>query len=258
MNPYPCSEIAEFPTIHRPLSDLLDFEALSSSVGRLEEDSLHLWVIYRVGSQSRVNGADRLLSEHERHRAQRFRSDRDRNLFISGRYFTRILLACYARISPGEVTIGTDAFGKPFSDVALHFNISHSHDLLLLGFSDTPIGVDVELKDPLTTIERLGKSHFAEAEFQQLMADEEAGRVDTFFDTWTKKESVIKGIGKGLHIPLQGFNVATRDGNVRWDHPIGHRHGDWYVRGVETNPGYASAYATQNPVSKLRTFHVGY
>lgn len=258
MNPYPCSVIAKFPTIHRPLRDLFDSETLSSSVGRLEEDSVHLWVIYRVGSHNPANGAVHLLNEQERNRAQRFRSDRDRNLFVSGRYFTRILLACYAGISPEHITIDTDAFGKPFSDVSLHFNISHSNDLLLLGFSDTAIGVDIEKKDPLIEIERLGKNYFAETESQQLMIDEEVGRLDTFFDTWTKKESVIKGIGKGLHIPLQGFDVTNRDGNVRWDLPDGLSYGDWYVRGVETNPGYASSYATQNPASKLRTFHVGY
>lgn len=258
MNPSPCSVIAEFPTIHRPLSDLFDSEALSSSVGRLEEGSVHLWVIYRVGSHNRVNGAVDLLSEQEQIRADRFRSERDRNLFVSGRYFTRILLACYAEISPEHITIETDAFGKPFSDVRPHFNISHSNDLLLLGFSDTPIGVDIEQKDPLIEIEHLGMNHFAEAEVQRLMTDKETGRLDTFFDTWTKKESVIKGIGKGFHIPLQEFDVVNRDGNVRWDLSNGQSYGDWYVRGVDTNPGYASSYATQNPASKLRTFHVGY
>ncbi|MEX2585650.1 MAG: 4'-phosphopantetheinyl transferase superfamily protein [Balneolaceae bacterium] len=240
------------------MSDLFDPEVLLSTVGRLEEGGVHLWVIYRVGSHSRTNDEARLLSEHERYRAQRFRSDRDRNLFVSGRYYTRILLAGYAGISPEQVTIGTDAFGKPFSDVGLHFSISHSRDLLLLGFSDTSIGVDIEQKDPLTAIERIGKNHFAEAEVQQLMIDEEAGRLDTFFNTWTKKESVIKGIGRGLHISLQGVNVANRDGCVRWEIPDGPSYGSWYVRGVETNPGYASAYATQNPASKLRTFHVEY
>lgn len=258
MNPYPYSVIEELPTIHRPLSDLFEPEGLVSTVGMLEQDSVHLWVIYRVGSHSWATDADRLLSENERHRAQRFRSDKDRNLFVSGRYFARILLASYTGISPEQVTIGTDEFGKPFSDMGLHFNISHSHDLLLLGFSDTAIGVDIERKDPLTPIERLGKSHFAETEVQQLMIDGKAGRVDTFFDTWTKKESVIKGIGRGLHIPLQGFNVVNRDGNVQWDLPDGSDYGDWYVRGVATNPGYASAYATQSPASKLCTFHVGY
>ncbi len=242
--------------VKRTLEDLLDPEVLSNSVGRLGKRDVHLWVANRVACGARNNLAEFFLSEDEQNRAQRFRFSRDRDLFVTGRYITKILMAHYADSTPGRVKIVPDASGKPSTDLGLNFNISHSHDQLLLGFSDSIIGVDIEKKDSLADIESLGESHFSEIEFQLMMNDEKDKRCDTFFEIWTKKESLVKGIGKGLSISLQDFNVTGWNGKVQWFLPVVQTYVDWYVREVEARPGYKSAFATQNATVNLSHYRL--
>lgn len=246
----------ESTVIDRSLNDIFNPEVLTTHVERLEGQGVHLWVINSDCCRDRLTESEYWLSEDEQNRAQRFRFGRDRELFVTGRHLTRVLLAHYTDSTPEKVTIEPNAFGKPLTDSRLHFNISHSHDQLLLGFSDSPIGVDIERKDSSMEIERFGELHFSQSEYKQMMTNEKAGRKDAFFDIWTKKESLVKGIGEGLHIPFKMFNVAVRDGCVQWDLPTGHTYGDWYVRGVDVVPGYASAYATRNACVHPRHFRL--
>jgi len=241
--------------IKRTLEEVLDPELLSNSVGKLGKRDVHLWVANRVAYGDRNNLAEFYLSEEEQNRAERFRFGRDRDLFVLGRHITRILLAHYADSTPDKVKIVPDESGKPSTDLRLNFNISHSHDQLLFGFSDSIIGVDIEKKDSLADIESLGESHFTEIEYQMLMNDSEDKRCDTFFEIWTKKESLVKGIGKGLSISLQDFNVTGRNGKVQWRLPAVQT-GDWYVRELESEPGYKSAFATQNAIVNLSHFRL--
>ena len=242
--------------IKRTLEDMFRPEMLSNTVGRLEERDVHLWVINRIAYRVRNTYSEYFLSEDEQNRAQRFRFSRDRDLFVMGRYITRILLAHYAGSTPDKVNIMPDAFGKPSSDLRLCFNISHSHDQLLLGFSDSPIGVDIERRDSLADIESLGESHFSEIEFQMLMNVAKDKRCDKFFEIWTKKEALIKGIGKGLSISLQDFNVMGWNGKVQWGLPAMQQYGDWYIRELEAKPEYKSAFATQNATANLGHFRL--
>ncbi len=79
-------------------------------------------------------------------------------------------------------------------------------------------------------------------------------RVEAFFEIWTKKESLIKGIGKGLSIPLKDFNVINRNGKVLWDFPTEKNYGNWYVKNIETIQGFKSAFATQDEKVNLSYF----
>lgn len=242
--------------IHRTLEEIFNTEVLSNRVGRLEEHDVHLWVINRVECRDQNNYSEYFLNEDEQNRAQRFRFSRDRDLFVMGRYITRKLLAHYSGSTPEMVKIVPDASGKPLSDLKLCFNISHSCDQLLLGFSNSVIGVDIEKKNSSADIESIGESHFSEIEFQMMMNDTKNRRCDKFFEIWTKKESLVKGIGKGLSISLQDFNVTGWYGKVQWNHSSGQTYGDWYVREFDAMPGYKSAFATMNETINLSHFHL--
>ncbi|MEX2573310.1 MAG: 4'-phosphopantetheinyl transferase superfamily protein [Balneolaceae bacterium] len=241
---------------NRTLEEIFDPEVLSNKAGRLEEGDVHLWVINRIACREQNNYSEYFLSEAEQNRAQRFRFSRDRDLFVLGRHITRILLAHYAGSDPDKVKIVPDASGKPSSDLRLNFNISHSHDQLLLGFSNSAIGVDIEKIDSSVDIKSLGESHFSEIEFQIMMNDTKNKRCDRFFEIWTKKESLVKGIGKGLRISLQDFNVTGWNGKVRWGLPTGQMVEGWHVRELEAKPGYKSAFATRNATVNLSHFRL--
>lgn len=91
-------------------------------------------------------------------------------------------------LSEREVTVGIDRNGKPVlqSHPQWQFSLSHSGEYGVCGLDDAPIGVDVEQLRPLDTV-RLGERHFGK----------QLNRPD-FFNAWTRQESYVKAIGKGL------------------------------------------------------------
>lgn len=234
--------------------DIFDSQMLSNKVEKLEEQDVHLWGIHRNVYNELKNYSEYFLNEDEQNRAQRFRFRKDHDLFVIGRYITKILLAYYTENTPESVKINPDSFGKPTCEMDLFFNISHSDDQLLLGFSNSDIGVDIERNDPVVDIERIGERHFSEIELQKIMNCTIDERAEAFFEIWTKKESLIKGIGKGLSIPLQDFNVTNRNGKVLWEFPPEANYGNWYVQNIETKQGFKSAFATQNEIVDLSYF----
>ena len=87
--------------------------------------------------------------ERERHRAYRFPADRQR--FLLAHASLRVILGRWLGISPRLITIEPGRQGKPhcLNAGAPLFNLSHSGDLILLGFHPTlEVGVDVEQARP--------------------------------------------------------------------------------------------------------------
>lgn len=246
----------EFSLINRTLEDKFSSEVFLNGVGSVKKNDVHMWVINRVVCRDRNNYLEHFLSVDERNRAQKFRLSRDRDLFVMGRYITRVLLAHYSDSTPEKVKIVQDKLGKPSTDLSLYFNISHSHDQLLLGFSDSVIGVDIEMIDTFVNIESISKNHFSEKEFQMLMNSGDDKKFEKFYEIWTKKESLVKGVGKGLGMALQDFNVMNWKGKVKWYLPDEQPYGGWFVRELDSKQGYKSAFATQNPTVNLRHFNL--
>lgn len=91
--------------------------------------------------------------------------------------------------------------GKPYIE-GLHFNISHSHGLVVCVFGDKEVGVDTEKIREYRP--RVAKN-FHPAEIARL---EEAEDINVeFFRIWTMKEAHLKCSGKGISKDLSSFNV---------------------------------------------------
>ena len=240
--------------INQITEDIIDYELITDHVKKPGDNDVHVWEFNRWAYNEQLEYSHYLLNESEQCRAKRFRFREDHDLFVLGRYFTKIMLAHYTGNIHQNVNIDTDLYGKPTSGMNLFFNISHSGDQLLLGFSNTPIGVDIERNNPDVDIVKIAENHFSEAEIKQLMNSQGAVRADIFFEIWTKKEALIKGIGNGLSIPLQDFNVINSNEKVLWEFPTENNYGNWYVQNIDTKHGFKAAFATQNQIAKLSYF----
>ncbi len=85
---------------------------------------------------------------------------------------------------PTVVEIVREEGKKPrFDSDEVFFNLSHSHGVIMLGISHTPIGVDIE---------KIRQIDFSSFKF--IEAEDE----DEFFEKWTERESYIKMTGEGL------------------------------------------------------------
>lgn len=243
-----------FTIHHQNIEGVFDSDLLSNEVDKLGEQDVHLWRVHRNVYNEFKNYSEYFLNEDEQHRAKRFRFRKHHDLFVIGRYVTKVMLAHYAGCTPESVDIVQDSFGKPACEMNIFFNISHSDDQLLVGFSNSEIGVDIERVNSTVNFERIGKNHFSEVEVNKIMEFTEDERADTFFEIWTKKESVIKGIGKGLGIPLQDFNITDQNGQVLWKSPTENDYGAWFAHNIEIRQGFKTAFATQKKVVDLRYF----
>jgi 4'-phosphopantetheinyl transferase len=182
----------------------------------LDGREVHLWVARLEASESNFAQAFSWLSPDEVERADRFRFDWHRRVFVLGRAVLRALVASYSRIPPEEASFTYGPKGKPAlggGQCPLRFNVSNSGDLAAYAFtSDYEIGVDVEHRVRRIEIEAIARRFFASDEVADLLALPEDKRQEAFFNCWTRKEAYIKAVGEGLSVPLDSFQVTLQPG----------------------------------------------
>jgi len=200
-----------------------------------------------------VDRAALSLTDGERHRAGRFASSLIRDRFVAGRGLLRHLLAARLGCAPAGIEMETNAFGKPSlapsAAASLRFNVSHSRNILLIGFApDGEIGVDVEAIDSRVDRDGIAGSFFSPAEHAAYLALDEADRPAGFARCWTRKEAFIKALGEGLHCALHSFDVSLgpeADARVLRT-SAGHGvPADWSLRSFAPCPGYIASVAVQ-------------
>jgi 4'-phosphopantetheinyl transferase len=197
-----------------------------------------------------------LLTDDERSRADRFVLERDRDRFTVARGFLRAVLARHLGIPAGCVRLGYQREGKPVLEGSrLRFNLSHSGDRALLAVTlDREIGVDLEVLRPLRDACLLAERYFAPAEVATLRALPAAARDAAFLRCWTLKEAYVKGVGVGLSMPLDRFEVAGyapvgAETAVRVLDPPGDT--SWTLRTLDPGRGYVGAVAVRGSGYRL-------
>ena len=101
----------------------------------------------------------------------------------------------------------TDENGKLYltEHDGIYVNLSHSGDYAVCAVHNTPVGVDIQYCRECDM--KMANRFFTaeEAEFINKSTDKNSA----FFEIWTKKESFVKAIGKGITIPLNSFSVLA-------------------------------------------------
>jgi 4'-phosphopantetheinyl transferase len=152
------------------------------------------------------------LSPDERGRADRFVFPRDRDRFIAGRAFLRLLLAQYLGAEPRGLRFRYGSNGKPgLADEGgdLQFNLAHSGPLAVCALArGRELGVDLEQIRPIRDAEGVARSVFSPREMARFESLPETARQRAFYEAWTRKEAFLKALGDGLARPLDSFDVT--------------------------------------------------
>lgn len=124
----------------------------------------------------------------------------------------RVLLGRYLNCDPTAVKFRFNSFGKPElflkpGDLPLFFNLSHAEENALIGVSSSPLGVDLEIFNPERSCLEIAKKNFSEFEFRSLQEMPWELQLEKFYKIWVCKEAVFKGVGKGLSLPLDAFEL---------------------------------------------------
>lgn len=186
-------------------------------------NKVHVWCASRNQPYCRLQKLSLLLSADEQARAERFHFAQERDQCIVARGLLRTLLGGYLRMEPSQLQLINTAQGKPElkgnvnSELLLHFNLSHSKDLILFGFGwGRSIGIDIEYIRPLNGLEQIAVQVLSQRENAQLGALSARQKQRLFYIFWTQKEAYLKAHGEGLSEFLAQIEVLlSTDGEVR-------------------------------------------
>jgi 4'-phosphopantetheinyl transferase len=229
----------------------------------LPENEVHVWRAELELPRLLLEKLDSSLSSDEKERAVRFHFDKDRRHFTAGRGILRVLLGSYLRSAPGEIEFSYTNYGKPFlarcDGRSLRFNVSHSEGLALFAFSENrEVGIDVEQMNPKLEEEHIAARFFSQSEVSSLRRLPQHMRIEAFYNCWTRKEAYIKGVGKGLSLPLDSFDVSLHPDEpasllgIRDDSESLFR---WTLHSLEPGSGYKGAIVAEGNDWVLRCWN---
>lgn len=178
----------------------------------LPNDEAHVWCAPLARPAAEVNELASLLAPDELDRALQLRSAAKQCQQIVARGLLRQLLGRYLDLDPRRITFQYGPQGKPHLPAplaALHFNISHSHEMALFAFAwNIEVGVDVERVRPFSNDLGFAERYFSAQEVDILRGLSEERRREAFFNAWTRKEAFLKATGEGISSGLDRVEVT--------------------------------------------------
>lgn len=135
--------------------------------------------------------------------------------------------------------IKMNEYGRPYFQEKIDFNISHSANAVVCAITDKgKIGIDIEKK---SVIELDDFKKFLRPE-EWILLKSSPEPLSLFYELWTRKEAVIKAIGKGLSIPLQ--DVILHDNSATY------RKENLFLTSIQIDKEYSVTVASEydNPI----------
>jgi 4'-phosphopantetheinyl transferase len=176
----------------------IEHRTIPDAADSIPEGTVH---VYSTALTPAVAARDEsLLTPNERQRAGRFRMPRVREQFVACRGQLRRLLAGYTGLTPHDVPIQYLDGGKPVlpPTFGVEFNVSHSDGFAVFAISRSRVGVDVERDRTMPQAHDLVERFFSRDERDRLLKLHEPELSAAFFRCWTRKEAILKAVGRGI------------------------------------------------------------
>lgn len=151
-----------------------------------------------------------IFSEDQKKDILKYRRWQDAQLSLLGKVLLQHGLRTYYDIFETEISVTPN--NKPYlKGYPVHFNISHSKDLVVCVIAEFPVGIDVEFIDASISYQDF-EFQMTPGEFEKIHGSED--KVKSFFTYWTAKEAVIKAHGAGMMIPLDSFEILNNETDI--------------------------------------------
>jgi 4'-phosphopantetheinyl transferase len=143
--------------------------------------------------------------------------------FLVGRLLLKSLLSQKLDLLPRGILFVKNKYGKLFLDIPniarelkqpMYFNLSHTRGILVCGLSEIgEIGIDIETTDK--NYFEIMQTVYVPKEIASVNAQTSPiKKLEMFYRIWTRKEAVMKAIGKGFSLSPLSFSVPTIGGRV--------------------------------------------
>jgi 4'-phosphopantetheinyl transferase len=175
--------------------------------------SVDVWCVSIQSLERRLEALSALLTPEEIAKAKAYKFERHRRRFCIARGMLRAMLGEYLGRSPADVALAHGAEGKPAlaarAPESLHFNVSHSADLVVYTFCrDAEVGTDVEYLDRTLNRDLIVNRAFSQTELECYYGAGVEQRLRTFFQIWARKEARLKA--RGLRMAQLSEESLTR------------------------------------------------
>lgn len=147
------------------------------------------------------------VSDQRKVKIDKFRFEKDKKLSCG---VELLLLKSLNDIGIKNPIFKVDKNNKPYlSNYSnIHFNLSHSENMIACGISDLPLGVDIEYNDSNIDLD-LAKNYFFNKEYESIIHSKNPH--DEFFNYWVLKESYMKYTGLGFKLALNSFEIRKEN-----------------------------------------------
>lgn len=149
-----------------------------------------------------------VLDMDEKKRFKTFKSIERKKEFLIGRFLLKVLLARWLRVPIKKVSLEKGEFGKLHlkSNKLIHFNLTHSENIIACAISSSIVGIDCEVIN--SKFLHLATEVFSIQEIEYFNKFT-THREEVFFEIWTRKEAYLKALGTGIHDDLKAVSVPT-------------------------------------------------
>jgi 4'-phosphopantetheinyl transferase len=201
-----------------------------------------------------------VLADDERSRAGNYVLEADRNRFVIGRGKLRHLLGSICDLPPHSISFKYNQTGKPFlhleHEEELYFSVTHSGQIIGIAISPQIIGFDIEQFRAIENMESIASEIFSESEQDQFLSLSKDQRSLAFFLLWTKKEALIKGLGRGLSYPLRDLDIGIPPLNQIDQESVStcQQLQDWYLHNLSVSKEYAASIAFPSRHCDIKIF----
>ena len=211
------------------------------------------------------NNFNQYIKDDELIKADKFLFLNDSVRYLMTRIFIKKILSTELNLSHQLIEFSYGKYKKPYVNLdkfnkKIFFNLSHSKEYLVIAISFTnEIGVDIEHKDISIDFESLKSHIFSDLEvkyFNQLKIVIE--KVNFFYQIWSLKEAILKGIGVGLiYSPnllsvLNSNSIQPKILNLS-DCDQESNFLNWYNYVINFNDSYALAFSHKGEVQSYET-----
>lgn len=218
----------------------------------LTRAAVHIWIADVALIRWEYNKIEEILSDDECDRANRYVFERDRRSYMIRRAILRMILGHYLDLRPEQITFRHNRYGKPMLGTQdIFFSLSQSSGCAIYSFAQArQVGVDIERIRAVPDMEQIAKRSFSKAEYESYSSQTKNAKQELFFKYWSRKEALIKAVGRGISIPLDTFDVSTNEDGPARQVEMKTCKGKaclWTIQDIDLRPGFASAVATEGP-----------
>lgn len=173
----------------------------------------------------------------------RYRLTQDRKLQFLGKALLLAALRDFGYESNCLEDLKFTKFQRPYMDGDIDFNISHSGAVVVCAIArGIKVGIDIEKIIPLDVEDYLEVSM---NKIQQDMIQDSSNPLHSFYTLWTLKESILKGDGRGLNIPLKSVVIDNQLSIGTF------QENKWYLRKINIEEEYMSHIALSDNIQNL-------